>query len=776
MPNKPPIPSRIPDLARSLTQWSVRRPRFVVAAAAALTLLLLGAATRLQSEVGYAAYFGPDDPAVHRLEAFLDEFESGLHVLVAFGCPGSRLCGSFREPIALEFLARLQAEIDRVPNVRSTRSLLNAPILVGPLETRTVGAARDGGYALAPDFAELVARAPSERFLRGVVVSDDLATAGIVIELQSLDSGPVRDSVHALLEVLARYERELGGELYAAGDPVWTVASDDDLDADARNLTALMFVTIAAILFAFFRDARFTLLPLASVAALTVQVHGVIALLGVPMTTILAALPPLLAVIAVTTSVHLLSALARNKSGDPVGALVAAADEVGPACFWASLTTAAGFASFGLSELASFRHFGLVAAIAFALAFLGTFTLLPALLCLLPARRPVRVRAGLVREVIAAALSAATGRPRFVLVAGTLGLLALAAGIPRLYYEVDFGAQSLVLRSVRFIEASFRGPMTTELVVTLPAGARVYDAETLRLLDRIERWFEGEPSTGAVFSFLDFLEEAARADRGVAARDLDELAAAAPSAMLVASQLPGLAAFWNEAAPRSDGEPARERARVSVHRRWLDGREQIPYLERLAGLVDELNREGGARGYAVELAGGLELAARAERRIRETQWTSFAGAFGVVAAAMGAALWRSPALLVLGIAANVLPVVALLGLMGWAGVAVDPANAMVAAILLAVAEDDTMHVAIRYLRERAAGVPARPAIVVTLERVGEPLVITGICLALGFAVLMFSRWGGLVSFGLLASLGILLALVGDLLLVPAALCRTRERA
>ena len=769
MSQKPPMPSRIEALARTLTEGSVRRPRTTLAAALALTLVLGAAATRLESEVGYAAYFGPDDPAVHRLDAFLAEFQSGLHVLVAFGCPGSRLCSSLGEPAALGFLGRLQAEIDALPNVRSTRSLLNAPIVVAPLETRSV-AERDGArYRLAPDFAELVARAPGERFLRGVVVSEDAATAGIVVELQSLASAPLRDSIHALLALLPRFEAELGGEIYAAGDPVWTVVSDDDLDADARNLTLLMFATIAGILWAFFRDLRFTALPLASVAALTVWVHGTIALLGVPMTTILAALPPLLAVIAVTTSVHLLTAFARSGPGDPAHALVLAADEVGPACFWASLTTAAGFASFALSDLASFRHFGLVAAIAFALAFLGTFTLLPALLCQLPGRRVVRVRAGLLREVIAAALSAATGRPRFVLAAGGLALAALAAGIPRLYYEVDFGAQSLVLRSVRFIEANFRGPMTTELALTLPPGARVYDEASLRVLARIEAYFEGERSTGAVWSFLDFLEEAQRVDRGRPAASLEELAASARGTMPIASSLEGLAAFWSEA-----GEGGRERARVSVHRRWLDGREQIPYLDRLAAFVAALNRELGPAGWQVELAGGLELAARAERRIRETQWTSFGGAFGVVALAMGAALWRSPALLVLGVAANVLPVVALLGCMGWAGVAVDPANAMVAAILLSVAEDDTMHVALRYLRERSAGAGSRAAITSALERVGEPLLVTGCCLALGFAVLMFSRWGGLVSFGLLASLGIVLALVGDLLLVPAALGRRAE--
>ncbi len=84
-----------------------------------------------------------------------------------------------------------------------------------------------------------------------------------------------------------------------------------------------------------------------------------------------------------------------------------------------------------------------------------------------------------------------TRRPTFVLVTGGVVLLGLAAGIPRLYYEVDFGDQSLVLRSVRFMEANFRKPMTTELVVTIPEGKRIYDEESLRLLQRLEDYFDG---------------------------------------------------------------------------------------------------------------------------------------------------------------------------------------------------------------------------------------------------------------------------------------------
>jgi predicted RND superfamily exporter protein len=326
------------------------------------------------------------------------------------------------------------------------------------------------------------------------------------------------------------------------------------------------------------------------------------------------------------------------------------------------------------------------------------------------------------------------------------------------------------------MEANFRRPMTTELVVTLPAGRAVHAPESLRLLARLERWFEAEPSTGGATSFLDFLAEAYRVHHGVAAPDLDALVQAARAELPIAAALPGLATVWNEAGT-ADAGPRRERARVSVHRSWLSGDAQIPYVERLRSWLAELNRELEPAGYRVELAGGLELAALAERRIRDTQWSSFALAFEVVLITLLGLLAREPRLAALGVAVNALPVLALLGLMGWTGIAVDPANAMVAAILLTIAVDDTIHVSLRYARERAAGAAARDAIAAAFAAVGEAVVVTAVCLALGFAVLMFSRWGGLVSFGLLASLGILLALAGDLLILPAALvCRAPRGA
>ena len=72
--------SGVSSLARVLTEISVRRPAVTVAVGLAVTLGLAYQAAQLASEVGYAAYFGPDDPAVHRLSDFFEDFRDGRYV------------------------------------------------------------------------------------------------------------------------------------------------------------------------------------------------------------------------------------------------------------------------------------------------------------------------------------------------------------------------------------------------------------------------------------------------------------------------------------------------------------------------------------------------------------------------------------------------------------------------------------------------------------------------------------------------------------------------
>jgi predicted RND superfamily exporter protein len=775
-------------LAGRLTAASVGRPGWIVGVAAALAAGLLATTTGRRSEVGYAAYFGPGSPELRRLEAFLDEFETGAPLLIVFGCRETPRCERVDEPWALGFLARLHAAAERLPNVRRVTSAWTVPVVLAPLDARPLAAppeaAQAARFTLAADWRERFAAGLSQPGFAGVVVAPDARAAGVVVELASIDSDALRASVRGVLALLPAFERELGAELHLAGDPVWTVVSADSLERDSTVLTTLLFAAMLALLWLLFRDPWLTLLPLSSVAVVTLLVEGAAHAAGLPRTSLLAALPPLLVAIAIAGSIHLTTAVARAADASAQGAtlrgpdaprqgpedlLVRAARDVGEGCSWSAFTTAAGFASFLTSDLTSFRHFGALAATGVAVSFLVTFTLLPALLCLRLRRGGLRAGAGrgrLARDVLGALRETVTRHPRFVVVASLAAFALLGAGAARLRYASDFGfgEGSYVVRSLRAIEANFRKPMTTEVVVTLPPGARVWEPAALALLARVEALFAAEPSTGATWSFLDLLDGAHRLDHGAPAASLAALVAAAPREMPLVAASESARWFWNER-----GVDGRERIRVSVDRAWLDDAAQGPYVARVAAALGELERAPEAAGARIELAGGLLLADRFVSRLRDTQRDSFAGAFGVVAATLIVLLRRPARLVAWAIAVNLLPVVALLGLMGWAGIGVDPANTMVGAILLGLGVDDTLHVTLRVRDARRRGRSPADAIAEVFDTVGEAVLASSVCLAVGFSVLLFSQWGGLVSFGLVASLGVALLLAGDVLLLPAAL-------
>lgn len=784
----------------------------MVATAAIVASTLLAVAAQRPSEVGYAAYFGPDSPEVRRIEGFLSEFESGFQLLIVFGCRESHRCERVDEPWAMDFLIRLHEAAEQVPEVRRIASALNTPVVMGPLDARTLATRSDSvsaldsagsatSWRLAPDWQKRFGAGLAQPGFAGVVVAPDARAAGLVVELASIESDAVRAAVRGVLAMLPPFERELGAELHIAGDPVWTVIAADSLARDSALLTALMFAAMLVLLWMLLRDPWLTVLPLLSVAVVTVAIEGAAEAFGVPQTSLLAALPPLLVAISIAASIHLLAAVARATDHDaalreraPGGAhtptrsaardersrrlVVAAARDVGAGCFWSAATTAAGFASFLGSDLESFRHFGALAAAGVGAAFLATFTLLPALLCLRLQRSDFRCpprRGALIRELLGALHDTVTRHPRFVLFASLATFAALTMGASRLQYAGDFGfgEGSYVVRSLRSIESNFRKPMTTEVVVTLPPGSHVWEAPTLRLLDRIEAIFAAEPSTGSTLSFLDLLDEAQRLDRGLPSDSLHALISEAPRSMPLVAASERSRWFWDEY-----GDNGQERTRVSVARAWLDDVAQGPYVARITRKLAALERSEReslapgmplSRGHRIELAGGLVLADRFLTHLRETQAESFGWAFGMVTLTLALLLRRPFGLLVWAIAVNLLPVSALLGLMGWAGIGIDPANTMVAAILLALGVDDTIHVALRVRSERCGGASMATAIAHAFDSVGEAVLTTSLCLAVGFSVLLFSQWGGLVSFGLVACLGVVLLLAGDLLLFPAAL-------
>ena len=761
-----------------LTQLGVRFPRSVLTIAAVMYAFMILFCLRVTNEVGFSAYFGPDHSEIVHFKEYLKEFNSGMHILLAFSCEETERCESVVDESALSLLGRLQHDLNQINHVYRTTSVLNSPIVTAPLTAKSIANYdQDQGYKLAVDWKDLVDRLSENPFVKDSLLSENGITTGMIIELASLESIPLRESVLTIRDLASSYEAELGAEIFLAGDPIWTVVSADELNSDTGILSILMLLVILAVLYSIFRSMWLTVFPILIAQFVAVLVVGLIGFFRIPMTVVLVALPPIMMVIAVTISIHFLTAVVRYyRDSDEIeppekgNAAAFAANHVGSSCYWASVTTACGFFSFVLSDLESFRNFGLLASIGIAFSYLVTFTVLPAML-VVGGKRVKASHRNRSRTILSACVYIVTHHHKSIMLVGLGLLLFLSYGMTRSFYKTDFGDHSFILRSVRFIESNLRKPLTTEIVVTIPEEKRIYSEETLVLLKRIEDHFEDDPDTGNALSFIDFLEYSYHLDRGSQPDSFSAMIGAAPDLMPILAEAEQISSFWSQSISEDEkgSFQAKDRARISIARAWLGDDRLTPHLERVHVFTSDLNRELQGSGYRVTVEGGLVLTELAITKIRDTQRDSLITAFMIVSIALLILFLKSPRVVGWGILLNVLPVSAVLGLMGWIGIGIDPANSMAGAILLVIVVDDTIHLCRGYLDRRAAGMTTTEALRSTIETVGEAVLTTSICLALGFSVLLLSHWGGLATFGLIASVGVIFALVADLLVLFAAI-------
>ena len=138
------------------------------------------------------------------------------------------------------------------------------------------------------------------------------------------------------------------------------------------------------------------------------------------------------------------------------------------------------------------------------------------------------------------------------------------------------------------------------------------------------------------------------------------------------------------------------------------------------------------------------------------------------------AITRSVAGAARALVPNLWAVLVVFGVMGWAAIPLDSTTVMIATVVLGLAVDDTLHPLAQL--ELAAGgergFAARASCLGTVfERVASAHTLTSLVLVAGFTVCALSDFLPLARFGALSALGVVAALAGDLLLLPALLAR-----
>jgi predicted RND superfamily exporter protein len=131
----------------------------------------------------------------------------------------------------------------------------------------------------------------------------------------------------------------------------------------------------------------------------------------------------------------------------------------------------------------------------------------------------------------------------------------------------------------------------------------------------------------------------------------------------------------------------------------------------------------------------------------------------------------------LSLVPNVIPLLFTAGIMGFTGIPIKASTILVFSIAFGISVDNTIHFLAKYRQElRFTNWNIGKSVVLALRETGFSMIYTSFVLFFGFGIFSLSSFGGTVALGVLVSLTLLVALISNLILLPALLLGLQRRA
>lgn len=770
-----------------------------------VSLLIVGVLStglpRLRIETSFESYLPRENPAQQLHQQFQADFGSGERIVVLLE-PKELYDVHFLNELR-ELHSALEAGL---PYLDDLTSLVNARFLVGGSGTLTSEGLLDEPIRNESDLARLRDRILANSIYQNVIISADHTATAIIIELDgSLDENekavsgetsiegfedevrtegtPRRGAmltttqserlVRVLEEILTGHTPS-SAKAYVAGTPLLAHRLGAMLTQDIVIFVSVSLLLTALFLYALFRNVWATIHPLLVVGLSVVATLGGMGLADIPITAVTEILPSLLLATGVGAAVHIQSMFYKGRESrhDVPASIRFAMGHSGLAVLLTSLTTAASMASFQVAELQPIIDLGRIAPVGVGLALALTITLLPALLSLTPMDRSgdATKQSFLLDRILLRLASIGTRKPLAVIVVTALLVVSAAGGIVGLRFSQDdlkwLPEDDSVRVATEEMNRVMRGAEPFELYVQLTPDLDVREPKVLAALRDLESrtvaMQMGPIEVAQSLSLVDILEETHRALGETSDLDLSlpESRAAVSQELLL----------FEIAAPDDlmrlvDTQWRKTRLAMTVP--FVDALYYSHFADAAADSANDVLRSHGLeRSVEIAPTGVLVVAGETFRLLFVSMARSYAIAFGVITLLM-LMLIGNLKLGLLSTIPNLVPILLVLGWMGWVDAPLDISSMLVGGILIGVVVDDTIHFVHHFGRYREETGCSFRAIQETIMTSGRAMLVTSTVLSIGFFAFMGASLANISDFGLYCGIGVILAFLADLVLMPA---------
>ena len=584
--------------------------------------------------------------------------------------------------------------------------------------------------------------------------------------------------VHEVYELGEKFHNQTGIDVHYSGLPFIRTHVMATVRGELSLFIALAALVLAVILFLFFRSFRVVMISLLIVGISVIWVFGSIALFGYKITILTGLIPPLIIVIGIPNSIFLINKYHQecHKKGNQWKALKQMISKIGWVIFLSNLTTAAGFATFILTSSAILVEFGVIAAINIFGLFFLSITIFPILLSFqkMPTERHLNhLKNKPLKKVVKWLVLSSIKNRRWVYGAAFLLVVISGIGISQIKTEGtvvdDIPQDDDVYQDLMFFEEQFNGVLPFEIVIDTKTEDGVFKdgAKALYKMRRLEKVLMRDSLFSPYFSkpvsLLDGVRYLYQAHRGGDPKY---------NQMPAPRYLNQLKKYANQ----DDGENS------DVFNSFVDSTKQVARMTlKMANITTdqieviqdslrvEVNKIFEPEDYRVSFTGTSVVFLKGTYFLIRNLFVSLAIAIVLISLFI-ASMFKSFRMVFISLIPNLIPLLFTAGIMGYFGIPIKPSTILVFSIAFGISVDDSIHFLAKYKQElKHHKGRIKHSVVVAIKESGVSMIYTSIVLFFGFAIFTASSFGGTVALGLLVSLTLLVAMITNLVLLPALL-------
>lgn len=579
-------------------------------------------------------------------------------------------------------------------------------------------------------------------------------------------------SIEEKRDIIANEISEIVGGIFnnfhLSGAPVLNEAYSIGIYKESIVFGVLTVLVIAVMLLFLLPSKRYLIIALLSVATPITLLFGIITSFGFALNMISMLIPTILMVYSVSDAVHIINiyhkeGLAQKKLGKLQLMTLAIRKSFTP-CFYTTLTTFVGYFALYLSPLPAFKNMGVFTCIglllAFCLVYIITIVGFSFINLDFEKARPILSLKQYSQSRTINWLNQFTSTYKTGII--IISSLILIFGLYSIFKvkidtnSLDLLAEGKAKDDLRLVEQNLNSSSRLQVNITSNKGDMVKE-RAVNGLERFQNKLDSSSLLNAPISVVNLKRFLEKRSPVLFRSNLSKTRLEKVMDEISDDNNEFYKLFSNDF----------KTAGITIGVKELKTSE----LERLLDQI-ESNFEHffDPSEYQLKVNGFSVVFAQLNNFILETQFKSFFAAFFVAFLC----LWyfiKSFKTTILVLIPNILPLAILAIFMNLLDIPLDVSTAMITPIMLGIAMDDTIHLVYKYRRSKAVRGSAEQRMDKAMHYTGSALFSTTIALVAGFLIIASSAVPSVRDFGVLCAVTVAIALITDVIYLPALLKR-----